>query len=373
MSNFTGPSARAPPPITSNARAFQPGNRPSPNNASGNPRGVQQLKPQALPGRASASNILVSSRQRGNPILKEIKSQGWEFADTPADYVIGATSCALYLSLKYHKLHPDYIYNRIRELGGKYNLRILLVLVDVTSHEEIMKELSKTSLINNVTLILCWSVAEAGRYLELYKTYEHAPPTMIKAPVSMAHGDRLVDFITTPRSVNKTDAMSLVGNFGSVRTAVNARPEELLLIAGWGQTKVKQWHGAVTEPFRTRKAARRGVYSDVTPSVSKEVSRAEGEDSTMSGGLVPTMNSGSGLEVPDADMRPPKRRAEDDEPNADEEEAMREVVHSVTLPPARVRAPPGTTVAAPAPVKAADEPAVSDGVLAALARLRKNG
>ena len=94
--------------------------------------------------------------------------------------MLGLTTCALFLSLKYHKLHPEYIYNRIKGLQGKYNLRIVLVMVDVQNHEESLKELSKTSLINNVTLILCWSAAEGGRYLELFKTYEHAAPTSIK-------------------------------------------------------------------------------------------------------------------------------------------------------------------------------------------------
>jgi DNA excision repair protein ERCC-1 len=387
-----GDVPRAPAPITSNARVFQSADRPAQNPGSANPRGVQQLKPNALPGRQSASNILVSNRQHGNPVLKEIKQQGWEYADIPADYVIGSTTCALYLSLKYHRLHPHYIYNRIRDLAGKYNLRILLVMVDVSNHEEHLKELSKTSLINNVTLILCWSAAEAGRYLELYKTYEHAPATMIKAPVSTAHGDKLIEFITTPRSINKTDAMSLVSNFGSVRTAVNARPEELLMIAGFGQTKVRQWHAAVTEPFRNRKAAKRGPSATTTPAISRDASRAEGHITPtlsrdpsrpegthtplMSGALQPVPETDGDVEnaIPDADKRPPKRAAEVDEIDAEEEELMREIINQDRrVPPVSVQAPPGTKLAAPAPREKPKEPFVDDGVLAALARLRDAG
>jgi DNA excision repair protein ERCC-1 len=359
------------------------------------------LKPNALPGAKSASNILVSNRQQGNPILKEIKQQGWEYADIPSDYVMGNTTCALYLSLKYHRLHPHYIYNRIRDLAGKYNLRILLVMVDVSNHEEHLKELSKTSLINNVTLILCWSPAEAGRYLELYKTYEHAPATAIKAPALTGHGDKLVEFITTPRSINKTDAMSLVSNFGSIRTAVNARPEELLMIAGWGQTKVKQWHAAVTEPFRHRRAARRGPSATAIPAISRDPTRAEGstlaisrdasraegslpsilrdasrgDTPLMSGALQPISESNSEGDagLPDADTRPPKRAAEDTEFD-DEEDAMRELINDQgKVPSIEVQAPPGTVRAKPAPREKATEPAVDDGVLAALARLREAG
>src|SRR4051812_4769386 len=229
-----------------------------------NPPRVQQPKPQALPSRSGPSAILVSPRQKGNPILNGVRSVAWEYSDIPADYVLGATTCALFLSLKYHRLHPEYIYNRIRDLKGQYNLRILLTMVDIDNHEESLRELSKTSLINNVTVMLCWSAQEAGRYLELYKTFEHAAPTSIRAQQSSSYSDKLVEFITVPRSINKTDAIGLVSNFGSIRTAVNAGPEEIGLIAGWGEKKVQRWCNSVREPFRIKKAARRGIDRDAT-------------------------------------------------------------------------------------------------------------
>jgi DNA excision repair protein ERCC-1 len=46
-----------------------------------------------------------------------------------------------------------------------------------------------------------------------------------------------VEFITVPRSINKTDAVSLVSAFGSVRAVVNARPEEVAVVSGWGRRK----------------------------------------------------------------------------------------------------------------------------------------
>ena len=220
---------------------------------------IQQPTPQALPSRSAPSAILVSSRQKGNPILNSIRALPWEYSDIPADYVLGATTCALFLSLKYHRLHPEYIYSRIRSLAGKYNLRVLLTMVDIQNHEESLKELSKTSLINNLTLVLCWSAQEAGRYLELYKSYEHASPTSIRAHQATSYAEKLVEFITVPRSINKTDAVSLVSAFGSIRAAVNARPEEIGGLAGWGEKKVQRWCETVRGPFRVMKAARRGI------------------------------------------------------------------------------------------------------------------
>ncbi|KAL8975847.1 MAG: hypothetical protein Q9205_008037, partial [Flavoplaca limonia] len=129
--------------------------------SSSGPKKVQQPKPQALPNRSGPSAILVSPRQKGNPILNNVRSLPWEYSDIPADFVLGATTCCLFLSLKYHRLHPEYIYNRIRNLGHLYNLRVLLTMVDIQNHEESLKELSKTSMVNNLTLILAWSAQEA--------------------------------------------------------------------------------------------------------------------------------------------------------------------------------------------------------------------
>jgi DNA excision repair protein ERCC-1 len=54
--------------------------------------------------------------------------------------VLGATTCALFLSLRYHRLHPEYIYNRIQKLGKEYNLRILLVMVDIVSPRQLLAD-----------------------------------------------------------------------------------------------------------------------------------------------------------------------------------------------------------------------------------------
>lgn len=241
------------------AVAAERSSAPQSGGGSETPAKVVQPKPQALPQRQGPSAILVSTRQKGNPILNYVKSLPWEYSDIPCDYVLGTTTCALFLSLKYHRLHPEYIYSRLRQLGKLYNLRILLTMVDINNHEEALKELSKTSMINNLTLILCWSAQEAGRYLELFKSYEHASPTSIRAHQAETYEESLIEFITTPRTINKTDATSLVGNFGSLRAAVNAEPEELAMVPGWGEKKVKAWCSAVREPFRVKRAGRTNI------------------------------------------------------------------------------------------------------------------
>lgn len=359
---------------------------------------VQQPKPQALPNRTAPSSILVSPRQKGNPILNNIRSLPWEYSDIPSDYVLGNTTCALFLSLKYHRLHPEYVYSRIRALQGKYNLRILLTMVDIQNHEESLKELSKTSLINNLTLILCWSAQEAGRYLELYKSYEHASSTSIRAHQSSSYAEKLVEFITVPRSINKTDAVGLVSAFGSVRAAVNARPEEIGTIAGWGEKKVQRWCGTVRENFRMKKATKRSIGLERAESsvggLQREDSLFLAEDDTATVetarlgvgaaipvGMVPSREVSSlgqaadANATPDAEKRPPKRAAEDVplwEPGDDEEEALLLAAAEEDNPQidSRTLAAKNTSVTT-AKKTLRKEAELSDGMMAALAKLRE--
>ncbi|XP_072345319.1 DNA excision repair protein ERCC-1-like, partial [Scyliorhinus torazame] len=132
---------------------------------------------------AKQNAIVVSTRQRGNPILKFIRNVPWEFGEVVPDYILGQTVCALYLSLRYHCLNRDYIHQRLKDLGQAFALRLLLVCVDVKDPHQDLKDLAKISLLADVTLILAWSSEEAGRYLETYKSYENKPSDMLKERV----------------------------------------------------------------------------------------------------------------------------------------------------------------------------------------------
>ncbi|KAL2136076.1 hypothetical protein VTI74DRAFT_5482 [Chaetomium olivicolor] len=322
---------------------------PSTAPASG-PAKVVQPTPQALPARGSGSSILVSPRQKGNPVLACLKSIPWEYSDIPADYGLGLTTCALFLSLKYHRLHPEYIYTRIRNLQGKYNLRILLTLVDIPNHEDALRELSKTSVVNNVTVILAWSAAEAARYLELYKSYEHAGFAAIKGQQATSYAERLVEFVTVPRNINKADAVALVSAFGSLRHAVNATPEQVAVVGGWGEKKVRAWCRAVEEPFRVQKAGKRTAAS---------------------GGSDAKRGAAAGFKERNVDAG----RLEDDE---DMDEADAEALVAAAAAEAEAasgrqqREQPVPASITPKPAARQDE-GLSDGVAAALARLREKG
>ena len=203
----------------------------------------------AKPNKITGS-ITVSSRQRGNPILKSIRLVPWEFSDSIVpDYVIGPKSAALYLSLKYHTLNPNYIHERLKSFTG-FELRILLVQVDISEPHHALKQLMRICILSELTLILAWSHDEAGKILETYKTSESKPPDLIMEKYNPDPYSKLVDALTSVKSVNKTDAVTLLTTFGSLENIVKASIEDLTLCPGFGPQKAQRLHKVLHQTFK---------------------------------------------------------------------------------------------------------------------------
>lgn len=49
------------------------------------------------PRRLGPNAILVNQAQRGNPILQHVRNVPWEYDDIKPDYIVGQTTCVLYL------------------------------------------------------------------------------------------------------------------------------------------------------------------------------------------------------------------------------------------------------------------------------------
>ncbi|KAF8897046.1 restriction endonuclease type II-like protein, partial [Gymnopilus junonius] len=201
---------------------------------------------------SSSNNIVISPLQRGNPILQSIRNVGIEYGDIAADYQVGKTTGVLFLSLKYHRLHPEYIHTRIEKLGIFYNLRILLILCDISEHREPIRELTKACLINNMTVIVAFSSEEAGHYLTTYKQFEFKPPDFIKERAEKDYYPLLRSALTSISKVNKTDVETLRSSFGNFANISKATPDQLQNLPGFGQVKVKNIKNAFEKPFRNQ-------------------------------------------------------------------------------------------------------------------------
>lgn len=204
----------------------------------------------SVPSSVSRNAILVSNRQKGNPLLKHIRNVTWTFADVVPDYLLGQSSCALYLSLRYHLLHPDYLYYRIRELQKNFKLRVVLCHVDVEDVVKPLLEVTKTALLHDCTLLCAWSLEECGRYLETIKVYENKPADLIQGQMDTDYLSRLTHVLTSVRHVNKTDVVTLGTTFGSLSHIMDASMEDLARCPGIGERKVRRLYDTFHEPFK---------------------------------------------------------------------------------------------------------------------------
>ncbi|XP_072043822.1 DNA excision repair protein ERCC-1-like [Amphiura filiformis] len=207
---------------------------------------------------AAPNSIMVNPRQRGNPILKHVRNVPWQFGDIVPDYVLGRTVCALYLSLRYHHLNPNYIHDRLKELGHSFELRVLLVQVDVKDPHHSLKELARMAILADCTLLLAWSAEEAGRYLETYKAYENKPSDALKERIEQDYLSKMQDCLTTVKSVKKNDVVTLLTTFGTLDKIIAASKEDLSLVPGFGSLKAQRLHNMFHEPFLKSKKTKPG-------------------------------------------------------------------------------------------------------------------
>ncbi len=97
-----GPSR--PRPVISNGSSSSSAGAGASTSASGSGTsrpGVVQPEPQRnrprITGQGAGSTILVSSSQRGNPVLQAIRNVGWEYGDIVPDYQVGVSAAVLFL------------------------------------------------------------------------------------------------------------------------------------------------------------------------------------------------------------------------------------------------------------------------------------
>ncbi|MCO5608240.1 hypothetical protein L7F22_062446 [Adiantum nelumboides] len=241
------------------------------------PANEASTKLNASYGGQARNAILVSRKQQGNPVLKHIKNVRWIYADIVPDYLLGQSSCALYLSLRYHLLHPDYLYFRIRELLKSFRLRIVLCFVDVEDVVKPLHEVTKTALLHDCTLLCAWSLEECARYLETIKIYENKPADAIQERTDNDYLSRLTSALTSVRHINKTDVLTLGSTFGTLAGAMGASMEDLARCPGIGERKVKRLYDAFHEPFRRTRKQTRLDMTRLVPSSKEDNQKRSGD------------------------------------------------------------------------------------------------
>ena len=114
------------------------------------------------------------------------------------------------------------------------------MLADVADVERPLLDVGRMGVTAGWTLIVAASPAEAARYLETYKAYEHKPATAIRERVGGGYLDQAAALLTTVRAVNETDVRTLLSRFRSVAGIARASLADLQSCPGIAETKAKR-------------------------------------------------------------------------------------------------------------------------------------
>ncbi|EGC32370.1 hypothetical protein DICPUDRAFT_20909, partial [Dictyostelium purpureum] len=203
--------------------------------------------------------IFVNEFQRGNPLIRNFSNNivvEYQKNQIP-DYVITSNSCVFFLSLKVYRLKPNYVEDRIKGTPQSFELRVLLVLVDVDDCVALLEELNISAIKSNLTLIVCWSFLEAGKYIESYKSFSSSAKSVdfIKTrpqPVELGGKTKKEQVLTSIKSVNKTDANTLINNFKNMKAVFTCSKETLLKCPGFGPVKAQNFYNTIHQPFKAK-------------------------------------------------------------------------------------------------------------------------
>ncbi len=111
-------------------------------------------------------------------------------------------------------------------------------MIDTKDHEKTLRELTRISILLEFTIVLAWNIEEAGRYIETFKAYENKTPDAIKEKPAASNTERIVQALTNIKSVNKTDAYTLMATFPTFASIVNAHKSDIQACPGFGPQKV---------------------------------------------------------------------------------------------------------------------------------------
>lgn len=209
----------------------------------------------ALPGNV----VFVSRRQEGNPLLRHIGAVRWDFADVVPDFVLSQGVCALFISLRYHVLNPQYLRFRIIQLQHSFRLRVVLCQVDAEDVVKAISEVNKICAMAECTLVCVWSPEEAARYIEAFNLYEVKAPDVIKERVDHDYMSQFSGALTSIRGLNRSDATTFSTHFESLGKLLRSEELRLASCPGIGPTKVKRLHRALHSPFKQSLDTTKGV------------------------------------------------------------------------------------------------------------------
>lgn len=218
----------------------------------------------------AGSMVIASLRQQANPILKYFSSVPFCLAPIVPDFLVGVGVCVVFLSLKFHRLHPKQLLHRLVPLQRHRELskRFLLLLNDIDGAHATLAQVILHAFHHGFTLLVAASPAEAAELLQQLKVSENRAPDSLQPTLDGRHAPRCAEVLRVLPAVNRADFVSLAKEFGCMKNIFLAQQQQLHQCPGIGPKKVRALLAAFQEPF----------FADIDSSSSETVSSSTARD-----------------------------------------------------------------------------------------------
>jgi DNA excision repair protein ERCC-1 len=193
--------------------------------------------------------LSISLRQQGNPMIPTLQSNSEvTFIDSSvADFMIGKDLAVLFLTLKYHRQHPDYLTERLRGFRGSFPVRLLLFLVNDENPDRVISRLTSIGFANNLNLILAFTYEEAARWLlTLYNTQDSGVDDL--RAMNESHIETATDAFHAI-GLSRREAEGLLNGFPTVGEALLAPRETLGKVPALNEKKIDSLMAVISGPL----------------------------------------------------------------------------------------------------------------------------
>lgn len=223
----------------------------------------------------ASSMVVASLRQQANPVLKYFSSVPFCLAPVVPDFLVGVGACVVFLSLKYHRLHPKQLVQRLLPLQRHRELkkRFLLLVNDVEGAYASLAQVILHALHYGFILLVAASSAEAAELLQQLKASENRAADSLQPTLDARHAPRCAEVLRVLPSINRADFVSLAKEFGCMRHILLAQQQQLQQCPGIGPKKVRALVAAFQEPF----------FPEVDAGGAVDFLRSTAKDSTKGG------------------------------------------------------------------------------------------
>ncbi|XP_953780.1 DNA repair protein (RAD10) [Theileria annulata] len=206
------------------------------------------------------NNLIISPRQRKNPILRFIKNVPYIEGDIAPDFIISSDIYVLFLSLKYHRVNINYIKNRLESLS-QYKIKNLFIIcqIDVSDYNQLLSKFLdlQWTIVNLLTItfgygckiLLSWNARESAAIVEILNLNRYRGIESISKKTYMSHRESVTNLLLNIRSLNNNDVNFICEKYKTLKEIMHFDPKTVMDIKGLGQKKVEALSAAFTNNF----------------------------------------------------------------------------------------------------------------------------